>query len=684
MVLYEGDTYVITGIKAGVTDTKVPLRLELDTWYPGQTVEHIIQNALFIWALKAFQERDPNRKLSFFQIAGIHGYPYQPWDEEDYTSATYGAGYCTHNSLLFPCWHRPYMALYEQALYEVMITDIIPQVPEAARAQWKSAADSWRLPYWDWAQKKLRKDPSDPGNIKDKIIYDAPLIVKDAKIEVLDYKQAGLGTVAKIDNPMYKFRMPDGSQMGSFGINDVQDKNDDGRFFTVPFSKSRSTSRWAKFEPQGSVVSENWVSGTVDNEAISTALEAHKWYNHNADPVPLAEMVYRLYEPDYIKSYAQFATTRFPKGEDRDPKAYLNLEFIHNNVHNWTGGFDGSMGHMTEVPVAGFDPIFFMHHCNIDRQFAIWQALNEKNPDNWFDHLEKPYDDDGTWNIAPETLVTPQTPLAPFHKNSQGDCFTSDDVKNWMKLGYSYPELQPWLDEYKTDGKFDEAKYTAAIRKQLTALYRPPTSPIVAGLLDDSLKSDIIVNVTYDRFAFNGLPYTIYLFLGDKSTFSNYSGPPHSHPQHVGFVYTFSNPVFGAAAGKGRGCKNCQTASEEGTLSCAQIPITAALVARTKVDGVSMGEEVEAHGVRVLGDMRVESVGAYLGRYLHWSVKTASGTDIEVPEEEPFIEVTVHHRSARFDDRESEAEYVPLEKATKEKKGGYMYKGSSGAALPVR
>lgn len=54
MGINEGDTYVITGIKAGVTPTTVPLRLQADTWYPGQTLEHIIQNNLFIWALKAF------------------------------------------------------------------------------------------------------------------------------------------------------------------------------------------------------------------------------------------------------------------------------------------------------------------------------------------------------------------------------------------------------------------------------------------------------------------------------------------------------------------------------------------------------------------------------------------------------------------------------------------------------
>jgi hypothetical protein len=64
-------TYAITGIKAGVTKTTVPLRLEVDTWYPGQTAEYLIQNNLFIYALRFLQQRDPENKLSFFQIAGL-------------------------------------------------------------------------------------------------------------------------------------------------------------------------------------------------------------------------------------------------------------------------------------------------------------------------------------------------------------------------------------------------------------------------------------------------------------------------------------------------------------------------------------------------------------------------------------------------------------------------------------
>ncbi|KAK3296423.1 common central domain of tyrosinase-domain-containing protein [Chaetomium fimeti] len=674
------EVYVITGIKAGVVDNKPPLRFEVDTWYQPdhkkQTKEQLIQNSLFIWALKAFEEKDPTTKLSFFSVAGIHGYPYQPWDEADYTAATAGAGYCTHDSILFPCWHRPYILLYEQALYEIMMKELIPEVPGTAQEEWKAAANTWRLPYWDWAQKKTR--PSADGS-QTRLIYDVPLIAKWPRISVVDYRQADVGVIAEIDNPMYKFTMPLETKMGSYGINDLQDMNADNQLLTTPFSKSQSSSRWATFEPQGEAVSANWVDGTVNNDRIAEALEAHPWYNNNADGVPLAEMVYRLYEPEYVKSFAQFATTRFPQGQEPDPKAYLNLEFIHNNIHNWTGGLSGFTGHMGQVPVAGFDPIFFMHHCNVDRQFALWQALNEQNAENWFDNLQPPYDDDGTWNIPPETIDTPQTALAPFHKNSQGDFFNSDDVRKWIPLGYSYPELQPWLDKYKApDGAFDYTKYVEDIRNQLKVLYQPPTSPT----LRESVKSDIIVNVTYDRFAFNGLPYTIYLFVGDKAKYDSYRDannqrvPPHKHPQHVGFVYTFSNPIFGTRTG-GRGCNKCQAKSQQNTRCRGQIPITAALVARAGLlPGTAPREGGGPEGIHPLPNLDRDQVNEYLRSFLHWNVKTAGGTDVAVPAEDAFIEVVAYHRAARLDDRSVEP-YRPLEGATLGKPGGIRSGGSS-------
>jgi hypothetical protein len=40
---------------------------------------------------------------------------------------------------------------------------------------------------------------------------------------------------------------------------------------------------------------------------------------------------------------------------------------MHNGLHGWIGG------HMSNPTASPFDPIFYLHHCNIDRLWAMWQ-----------------------------------------------------------------------------------------------------------------------------------------------------------------------------------------------------------------------------------------------------------------------------------------------------------------------
>ncbi|GAB1312862.1 tyrosinase [Madurella fahalii] len=650
-------TYAITGIKTGTTKTSVPLRLEVDDWYLRGDLEHKRQRSLFLYALRALQNKDPEEKLSFFQIAGIHGMPYTPWDE-DTVPTTDGVGYCTHDSLLFPCWHRPYMMLFEQVLHEIMINDIIPELPKTEQASWTDAANTWRLPYWDWAEKKTRNEGETP-------IYDVPLITKESRILVINLKDVQDDTY--IDNPMYKFTVPGNKNMGRYGVQDVQDDDD------FKFSECKGTSRWADYPPKHETT---WVNGQVNNSSVATALDEHSWYGKNVDNVPIAEMVYRLYSPDYITTFTQFATTKLH--DDTAPAPYLNLEYIHNNIHNWTGGFDKYIGHMTEPPVAAFDPIFYMHHANVDRQFAIWQAINQENTDiNWFQNDSEQLPDDGTWSIRAGDIDKPTTWLTPFHKDTFGTYFTSNDVRDWIKWGYSYPELQPWLDKYKTDGKFDVDLYIIDIRDQLKKLYSP------ADLIDSADKDstpkkkwtkDIIVNITYDRFALGGVPYTLHLFIGDKSQVDNYDGALQGHPQHVGLLYTFSNPVFGAGAAQG-GCEGCRVKSTAGTKSRGQVPITAALMARIPPSGVNRHELGTPHGIHPFPREELEerAVEEYLEKHLHWRVRTLSGNDVAIPETEPFVKVAVYHRDARFDHVDHAVQYKRLARATNTKLGGHGF-----------
>ncbi|KAK0629237.1 common central domain of tyrosinase-domain-containing protein [Bombardia bombarda] len=605
----EEKTYAITGIKAGIKGDTVPLRLEVDSWYPGQNELHLRQNSLYLWALKFFEEKSPDDKLSFFQVAGIHGLPFMPWDE-DTDAKTPNEGYCTHDSILFAVWHRPYLLLYEQLLYEVMIKDVIPKLPVPQRSDWLDAASQFRLPYWDWAQKKIRSNNTPT--------YDIPIIAKSPRVEVVDLND-GTSTVY-IDNPMYKFTMPDNERMGCEGISDIQDSTTSGKITTIP---SRGTSRWAPYDPQSTKVSVQWENGVVDNDKITQSLQEHNWYGKNVDQVPLSEMVYRLYLPDYIDSFTQFSTTKFKKTPS--PASYLNLEYVHNNIHNWCGGFDDYAGHMSEPPVSAFDPIFWIHHCNVDRQFALWQAINVNNKKNWFEDPDEQLKDDGNWSIPADAVDTPTTALAPFHKDTQGTYFTSDDVRDWIKWGYSYPELQPWLEKYKKNGVFNQDLYVNDVKYEIKQLYSPSERA--------QYTADYIINVKYKRFALNGTPYTLYFFIGHKDSLADHSGLLTAHPDHVGYVYTFSNPIYRNRAAPG--CQNCRKKAVEASFSKAQVPITGALLARiraTKEHGesssggsISSGAVVGGVHIPPLLNLGVENVEEYLEKNLHWRIKTVCG-----------------------------------------------------------
>jgi tyrosinase len=73
---------------------------------------------------------------------------------------------------------------------------------------------------------------------------------------------------------------------------------------------------------------------------------------------------------DYIRgqtTYADFAT---------------KLEYAHNNVHSWVGGAEGGIrgkeGTMGDVMGSPADPLFWLHHANVDRIWSMWQPLPGK------------------------------------------------------------------------------------------------------------------------------------------------------------------------------------------------------------------------------------------------------------------------------------------------------------------
>jgi tyrosinase len=67
----------------------------------------------------------------------------------------------------------------------------------------------------------------------------------------------------------------------------------------------------------------------------------------------------------------------------------------HNDIHLAVGGVvGGNNGAMADVKTAAFDPVFFVHHANIDRMWTEWAGSAGKQwgpmpPDEWLD--EQPW-----------------------------------------------------------------------------------------------------------------------------------------------------------------------------------------------------------------------------------------------------------------------------------------------------
>ncbi|KAM3068241.1 hypothetical protein ACMFMG_011286 [Clarireedia jacksonii] len=597
--------YVIQGISIPEPPDPVhpiPIRPEVGEWYDSrdQNPTIAIQVSLYLQALLKFQRQSWTEQLSYFQIAGIHGFPAQVWDDTGETGF-----YCAHQLPTFPTWHRAYLTLYEQVLHSHMIEIInAPDFPAEKKLEWTEAANRWRLPYWDYASK-----PSIPN------------IAVPENIDVIN--PSGGKPITLDPNPMYRYQlydpqsentvMGDKARLGKFAIEDNIDPK--GGNPSLPWSRCKGTSRYGN-----PTTTADWVKGTSDGTKVTRALQSHHWPEDRTTRKPKAtgtikENVYKLFTPNYFSSWSKFASTKY-YARGTANREWLSLESIHNMIHNWTGGGDvnGGLGHMCDVPVAAFDPIFWLHHCFIDRCAAIWQELNPK--DTWFndplpaDPDKVDPDNPDLWKADPK----PTDPLNPFHKESTGRnaSYTSDDVKNWRKLGYDYKILEARAEDYKADGTLNRHRYVAHVRKDINKLYSTTRSEVLDAMhtggeaLKETLgknQTDYVINVLYNRYGLNGGdPYVLHFYVGPVDVTGEYTYA--THPNRVGSVYTFSSR-FETASGRVK-CSNCESQIANKVLSTAQIPITGALIA----------DVIDSGGL--LTDVAPEIMGLYLKNELTW------------------------------------------------------------------
>ncbi|KAG9244100.1 hypothetical protein BJ878DRAFT_86007 [Calycina marina] len=422
----------ITGAKSGINNNVPPYRRDI-----RELQKDNVAWSIYIQALITMQTEFQSNPLSWFQIAGIHGRPYMPYDDVPIAPGGWLYGYCMHSSALFATWHRPYLALFEQSLshYAQKIAIMYPSV---SRAPYVDAAQNLRMPYWDWAS-----DPRMPDFLNTaQVIITTPTGVQN------------------VNNPLasYKFQ---GLQMN-----------------TTMFPSSSGASRGDYFLAGA--------ERTIRNPDVMGGLPNIQAANDKLANQRLKELTYLVLTsaPDW-NTFATSGT----RG--------ISVEAIHNILHSVVGG---QYGHFLALSYSAFDPIFWLHHTNVDRLAALYQAVH---PDSWVVPTTESY---GTFAVIPGSVSNENTSLSPFSTDVQGDLWTSRMSRPISVFGYSYPEIQYWNQTPQ--------QLAASVSSSINYLYGPSNPSRKRASGSRRMQTTWNAATSVNKLAAGGGAFFVRFFLG--------------------------------------------------------------------------------------------------------------------------------------------------------------------------
>ncbi|KAF7795791.1 hypothetical protein EIP86_006958 [Pleurotus ostreatoroseus] len=302
-----------------------------------------------------------------------------------------------------------------------------PKVGADEKALWNDASQKLRFPFWDWS---------------------APIV-----------QQNGLPTI--FETPSVTVRGPGGTQITldrnpiksyTFAPIPAGATNDNIAGMDVRFKDWTQTYRWAtgrRNETQDNVQELNEaLEDGVEIQGVEFTSDARirqKLSRIFSFPQTAPQELWGTYT-DSAGSWDYFSNTSPQAPSPSDAATIAAIEEPHNWVHLTLGG-DGDMSFND---LAAFDPIFFFHHCNVDRLYALWEYVY---PDYWLGqgyydedgNLNQFVDQQGTYQEQPGTALTEDSELAPFRK-ADGSYWTPADVRG-LQPGqgqnkyYCYPPM---------------------------------------------------------------------------------------------------------------------------------------------------------------------------------------------------------------------------------------------------
>ena len=280
------------------------------------------------------------------------------------------------------------MALFEQQFLAV-VKQIVALYPQSQQAAMQGALSTMRWPYWDWAAQPPTGTPT------------LPTLITDKWVNVTNFT----GEQVTIINPLFRHDFQDPSQM-----------------YYQYFVDWPVTLRY----PNSDVAA-----------ASSTNANATRAFDNIRQN--LQDQLYQLFST--CSDYLHFSND---DAGSSSTSCSNSLEGIHNTVHTTSGGPGSSTvsaGHRTYLATAAFDPIFWLHHCNVDRLFALWQS---QYPTVYGASQVQPHD---SWTIPGGSTQDANSNLTPFLSDTNGNYWTTNKVQQWnTTFHYTYPGTVEAID----------------------------------------------------------------------------------------------------------------------------------------------------------------------------------------------------------------------------------------------
>ena len=381
----------------------------------------------FLKAWKLIKALPPSNPNSFWSIATYHGMPFKERRvaplNPDADTPIWG-GYCQHANVLFPTWHRFYCLRLEQALQTV--------VPDGDVA----------LHYWD-----------ETSTVS--LNCGIPSIVLDEKV-VID------GEV--VDNPLRNFTLPE------------QIEGSADSYYVKPLGYTTARYPYSGIvNPIGAKLRADAHNALINAmpETSDTLLQENvtHWLTIGRYPPTPDAPNSVAHEFEMCLDGPNYNVFSNNTSASLSAQTYESLEQPHNDIHLAVGGYTlpvikddgsvkvdergnivyvglipGSNGDMGANEVASFDPIFFLHHCNIDRMFWVWQKKWGFTDD--FEITEEGANSgtstDGsnnqgmTPNQGEEPPLSMDTILYPFQDKLGVPRTSRDCINIESQLGYTY------------------------------------------------------------------------------------------------------------------------------------------------------------------------------------------------------------------------------------------------------